>query len=104
PTEEQVAEALLTHLDHRIDVTPDDLMAHVKGPDFPTSATIGGDEGIKQAYTSGHGRIVIRAKAHTEDLRGNREAIVVSELPYQVNKATLGQRIAATVTRHARDT
>src|SRR5215218_10045242 len=94
PTEEQVAEALLTHLDHRIDVTPDELMKHIKGPDFPTSAAIVGDEGIKQAYTTGRGRIVIRAKAHTEDLRGNREAIVVTELPYQVNKATLVERIA----------
>src|SRR5206468_3357127 len=94
PTEEHIAEALLNHVDQVVDVTPDELLQHVKGPDFPTAGLILGDEGITQAYTTGHGRIVIRAKAHTEELRGNREAIVVSELPYQVNKATLIERIA----------
>ncbi|HEY3078513.1 MAG TPA: DNA gyrase subunit A [Chloroflexota bacterium] len=94
PTEEQIAEALLNHVDQAVDVTPDELLRHVTGPDFPTAGLILGDEGITQAYTTGHGRIVIRAKAHTEELKGNREAIVVSELPYQVNKATLVERIA----------
>ncbi|HEV8634968.1 MAG TPA: DNA gyrase subunit A, partial [Chloroflexota bacterium] len=97
PTEEHIAEALLNHVDQVVDVTPDELLQHVTGPDFPTAGLILGDEGITQAYTTGHGRIVIRAKAHTEELRGNREAIVVSELPYQVNKATLIERIAELV-------
>jgi DNA gyrase subunit A len=94
PTDENVAEALLNLVDAQIDVTPEELLQHVKGPDFPTAGLILGDEGIKSAYTTGHGRIVIRAKAHTEELKGNREAIVVSELPYQINKATLIERIA----------
>ncbi len=97
PTDEQMAEALLAHVDRLIDVTPDEIMKHIKGPDFPTAGIILGDEGIKSAYTTGHGRIVIRAKVHTEDLRGNREAIVVTELPYQVNKATLIEKIAELV-------
>jgi DNA gyrase subunit A len=94
PSDEQMIDALLDHLDQAIDVSADDLMQHIKGPDFPTWGMIVGDEGIKLAYTTGHGRIVIRAKVHTEDLRGNREAIVVTELPYQVNKATLVEKIA----------
>ncbi|TAK25929.1 MAG: hypothetical protein EPO26_00840 [Chloroflexota bacterium] len=94
PTEDQLIESLLGQIDDRIDVTPDELMTHITGPDFPTAALILGDEGIKQAYTTGHGRLTIRAKAHTEELKGNREAIVITELPYQVNKATLIEKIA----------
>src|SRR5688572_22016899 len=97
PTEEHLAEALLNFVDAQIDVTPEELLQHVKGPDFPTAGLILGDEGIKSAYTTGHGRIVIRAKAHTEEMKGNREAIVISELPYQINKSTLIERIAELV-------
>jgi DNA gyrase subunit A len=64
----------------------DDLMRHVKGPDFPTGALITGRAGIRDAYRSGRGRIVMRARAHIEELRGGRNAIIVTELPYGVKK------------------
>lgn len=77
------------------DATVDDLMEVVTGPDFPTGGTILGREGIKAAYATGRGRIVIRAKAFVEEAaRGGRYQIVVTELPYQVNKANLLERIA----------
>ncbi|HUE75479.1 MAG TPA: DNA gyrase subunit A, partial [Chloroflexota bacterium] len=87
-------QSLMAHVDHEVDVTPDELMEHVKGPDFPTAGVILGTEGIKQAYTTGHGRVLIRALAHTEDMRGGRTQIVVTEIPYQINKATLIEKIA----------
>ncbi len=62
------------------------LMKHVKGPDFPTAAIIVGREGIREAYRSGRGRIVMRARAHIEELRGGRTAVVINELPYGVKK------------------
>jgi DNA gyrase subunit A len=62
------------------------LMKHIKGPDFPTAAIIVGRDGIREAYRSGRGRIVMRARAHIEELRGGRTAVVVSELPYGVRK------------------
>jgi DNA gyrase subunit A len=62
------------------------LMKHVKGPDFPTGGIILGREGIREAYRSGRGRIVVRARAHVEELRGGRTAVVVTELPYGVKK------------------
>jgi DNA gyrase subunit A len=71
------------------DATADDLMAYISGPDFPTGGVILGTAGIKEAYRTGRGRIRVRAKAHTEQLKGNRAAIVVTELPYQVNRAAL---------------
>ena len=61
-------------------------MRHVKGPDFPTGGIIVGREGIREAYRSGRGRIVVRARAHIEELRGGKTAIVVTELPYGVKK------------------
>src|SRR6188768_2182955 len=64
----------------------DDLMKHVKGPDFPTGAIIVGRSGIRDAYRTGRGRIVMRARAHIEELRGGRSAVVVTELPYGVKK------------------
>jgi DNA gyrase subunit A len=64
----------------------DDLMKHIKGPDFPTGAIIVGRSGIRDAYRTGRGRIVMRARAHIEELRGGRTAIVVTELPYGVKK------------------
>ncbi len=69
--------------------TADDLMRHISGPDFPTGGLILGTAGIKEAYRTGRGRIRVRAKAHTEQLKGNRAAIIVTELPYQVNRAAL---------------
>jgi DNA gyrase subunit A len=64
----------------------DELMTHVKGPDFPTGATIMGVGGIREAYETGRGRVVMRAKVHTEDLRGGRTALIVTEVPYQVKR------------------
>ncbi len=83
-------------IDHDADgsVTGEDLMQFVRGPDFPTGGLIVGDEGIKNAYTKGKGRIVMRAVTHVEEMRGNRQRIVITELPYQVNKTTLLERIA----------
>src|SRR5205807_5079280 len=62
------------------------LMKHVKGPDFPTGGIIVGRQGIKEAYETGRGRIVVRARAHIEPLRQGKEAIIVTEMPYQVYK------------------
>jgi DNA gyrase subunit A len=69
------------------------LMKVIPGPDFPTAGYIYGRNGIHEAYTTGRGIITLRAKAHVEKLRGGREAIIVTELPYQVNKATLIEKI-----------
>jgi DNA gyrase subunit A len=68
------------------DIDADGLMKHVKGPDFPTGAYIVGRSGIRDAYRTGRGRIVMRARAHIEELRGGKSAIVISELPYGVKK------------------
>ena len=77
------------------DATVDDLMKFVKGPDFPTGGTVLGVEGIQSAYATGHGRVLVQAKAFVEDTPGTQhQQIVVTELPYQVNKAALVERIA----------
>ena len=76
------------------DVTNEDLMQVIKGPDFPTGATILGMEGIKQAYTTGRGKITMRAEAEIEEMSGNRQRILVTSLPYQVNKAKLVKTIS----------
>src|SRR5919199_1656133 len=68
------------------DANVEDLMKHIKGPDFPTGAIIVGRSGIRDAYRTGRGRIVMRARAHIEELRGGKSAIIVSELPYTVRK------------------
>lgn len=73
------------------------LMAHIKGPDFPTGAIIQGREGIKDAYTTGRGRIRIRAKSQIEQMSNGKTRILISELPYQVNKARLIEKIAELV-------
>ena len=75
-------------------VTDEDLMAVIKGPDFPTEGIILGIEGIKEAYKTGRGKITVRAEAEIEEMQGNRQRIVVSSLPYQVNKAKLIENIA----------
>ena len=75
-------------------VTDEDLMAIIKGPDFPTGAMILGREGIKNAYTTGRGKIMVRAETEIEEMSGNRQRIIVSSLPYQVNKAKLIENIA----------
>ena len=71
------------------DVTNEELMEVIKGPDFPTGAMILGKEGIKEAYTTGRGKITVRAETEIEEMSGNRQRIIVSSLPYQVNKANL---------------
>jgi len=78
-------------------VASKELLKYVKGPDFPTGAMICGTEGIKQAYETGRGIVKMRAKVAIEELKGGKQAIVVNEIPYQVNKATLIERIAELV-------
>ena len=76
------------------EVTDEDLMSVIKGPDFPTEGIILGIEGIKQAYTTGRGKITLRAETNIEEMSGNRQRIIVSSLPYQVNKANLIKAIS----------
>ena len=76
-------------------VTDEELMQIIKGPDFPTEGVILGYEGIKQAYTTGRGKITVRAEAEIEEMSGNKQRIIVKSLPYQVNKAKLVENIAA---------
>jgi DNA gyrase subunit A len=85
---------LIDHYDNLDEITVDDLMKFVTGPDFPTGATIFGHEGLINAYATGKGRITMRAVAKIEDMTKGRHRIVVSEIPYQVNKASLLERIA----------
>ena len=79
------------------DCTIDDLMEHIKGPDFPTAGIILGRRGIREAYYTGHGSITVRARTEVEQMSGNRSRIIVTELPYQVNKANLVKKIAMLV-------
>jgi len=78
-------------------VSDEDLMSIIKGPDFPTEGIILGREGIKQAYSTGRGKITLRAEAEIEEMSGNKQRIIVNSLPYQVNKAKLIENIAALV-------
>lgn len=78
------------------DITTDELMTHVKAPDFPTGGIIYGYEGVKEAFETGRGRVVLRAKAGFEEV-GGREAIIVTEIPYQVNKAEMIKKTAELV-------
>jgi DNA gyrase subunit A len=87
----------IEHYEDFDDVAVGDLMQFVKGPDFPTGGLILGREGIEAAYGTGKGRVVMRAVAHIEEMRGNRHRIVVNEIPFQVNKAGLIEKIAELV-------
>src|SRR5213596_2577670 len=89
----EVVDALVMLVDDP-GATIEQLMKVVTGPDFPTAGYIYGSGGIAEAYTTGRGTITLRAKAHVEAMRGGREAIIISELPYQVNKASLIEKIA----------
>jgi DNA gyrase subunit A len=89
----EVVDGLVTLID-RPDAPIEQLMKVITGPDFPTAGYIYGAGGIREAYTTGRGTITLRAKAHAEKLRGGREAIIITELPYQVNKATLIEKIS----------
>jgi DNA gyrase subunit A len=90
--------AAITHLidnyDSLDDIPVEDLMRRLPGPDFPTGGIIVGDEGIIQAYSTGRGRIVLRGQAHIEEMNGGRHRIVITEIPYQLNKTSLLERIA----------
>ena len=92
----EVLDALLM-LAQNQDHTVDEIMEKLPGPDFPTGAMICGGDGIRQAYRTGRGLLVVRARAAIETLRGERKAIVLSEIPYMVNKASLVEKIAELV-------
>src|SRR5881409_571421 len=89
----EVIDGLVTLIDTP-DTTIEQLLKIIKGPDFPTRGYIYGAGGIREAYTTGRGTITLRAKAHAEKMRGGREAIILTELPYQVNKASLIEKIS----------
>ncbi|APF37415.1 DNA gyrase subunit A [Chelatococcus daeguensis] len=89
----EVVDACVAYID-RPEITDEDLIEIVPGPDFPTAATILGRSGIRAAYTTGRGSIIMRARSVVEEVRKDREAIVVTEIPYQVNKAALIEKIA----------
>lgn len=88
----EIIDAVIMMID-KPSVTVDDLMTVIKGPDFPTGGVVQGISGIKQAYETGKGRIVIRGKTKVEKMRGNREKIVIDEIPYDVNKANMVRKI-----------
>lgn len=89
----EVCDAII-HLIDNPDAQLADIMAFVKGPDFPTGAIINGTQGIIEAYTTGRGRIKVRAKTHFEEMKNGKTSIIVDEIPYQVNKAELVKAIA----------
>src|SRR5699024_11756771 len=74
-------------------VTVEELMTAITGPDYPTGGTVQGVKGIKQAYETGKGRIVVRSKTSVEKMRGNREKVIIEEIPYDVNKANMVRKI-----------
>jgi len=88
---------LIENFDRMDDIPVEELMKFVHGPDFPTGGIIIGREGIESTYGTGRGRIVVRGVAHIEETKGGRHEIVITEIPYQVNKTTLIERIAELV-------
>nr|WP_298684164.1 DNA gyrase subunit A [uncultured Dongia sp.] len=92
----EVIDATCAYIDNN-DITIDELMAHVPGPDFPTGGTILGRNGIREAYHLGRGSVVMRGRTHIEEIRKDRDAIVITEIPYQVNKARMIERMAECV-------
>lgn len=88
---------LIDHFDTIDDVSVEDLMRHVPGPDFPTGGIIVGHEGIDSAYATGRGRLVVRGMAHIEEGKAGKHEIIITEIPFQVNKSTLIERIAELV-------
>ena len=85
---------LIDNYDRVEDVSVEELMKFVQGPDFPTGGIIVGKDNILQAYSTGRGRLIVRGMAHIEEMKGNRYQIVITEIPYQINKTTLIERIA----------
>ncbi|MDR1886425.1 MAG: DNA gyrase subunit A, partial [Prevotellaceae bacterium] len=92
----EICDAVIAYIDNN-GISVEELMHYVKGPDFPTGGTIYGVQGIKDAYETGRGRIVVRAKTDIEVSDNGRETIVITEIPYQVNKRTLIENIAELV-------
>ncbi|MEQ9309767.1 MAG: DNA gyrase subunit A [Balneolaceae bacterium] len=92
----EVINGIVQYIDNN-DIEIKELMKTITAPDFPTGGIIYGYEGVKEAYETGRGKVVLRARANTEELRGGREQIVITEIPYQVNKSTLIQKIAELV-------
>lgn len=92
----EVCSAIYAYIDNN-DITVDELMQHINGPDFPTGGIIQGLQGIKEAFETGRGRIVVRAKTEIEVAANGRETIVVTEIPYMVNKRELIEKIAELV-------
>lgn len=92
----ETADAICAYIDNN-EITTEELMQHIKGPDFPTGAIIQGIQGVKEAYETGRGRVVVRSKTDVEVSDSGRETIVVSEIPYMVNKKELIEKIAELV-------
>ena len=92
----EVIDGVVAYIDNK-DITIDELMKFVKAPDFPTGGIIYGYDGVKEGYESGRGRIIMRAKAEIETVGNDRERIIVTEIPYQVNKANMIERTAELV-------
>jgi len=92
----EVVDACCAYIDNP-EITIDELLAIMPGPDFPTGGIVLGKSGLREAYRTGRGSMVVRGRAHIEDLRKDRQAIVITEIPYQVNKLRLVERIAECV-------
>ena len=88
----EVIDGTIQYIDNT-DISIDDLMQYIKAPDFPTGGTIYGYDGVRDAFHTGRGRVVLRAKANIEEVNG-RECIIVNEIPYQVNKAEMIRKTA----------
>lgn len=92
----EVINGTIAYIDNR-DITIEELMQHITAPDFPTGGTIYGYDGVKQAFETGRGRIVLRAKTQIEQFENGRERIIVNEMPYQINKAEMIKKTAALI-------
>jgi DNA gyrase subunit A len=92
----EIIDGVCAQIDHP-DITLKELMQHIKGPDFPTGCMVCGLEGIKQYFTTGRGSVKVRGKVGLEELKGGREQIIITEIPYNVNRAVLVERIAELV-------
>ncbi|MGL4425610.1 MAG: DNA gyrase subunit A, partial [Cetobacterium sp.] len=89
----EVVDGILALIENR-DITPVELMQHIKGPDFPTGGIIDGETGIYDAYTTGRGRVRVRGKVEIEETKAGRQSIIINEIPYQLNKSSLIEKIA----------
>src|SRR5699024_1620699 len=89
---QEVIDAVILKLDKK-EVSVDELMEQISGPDFPTGGIVQGKEGIKQAFTTGKGKVDVRGKATIEEMKGNREQIIINEIPHDVNKAALVRKM-----------